>query len=251
MGSIQKDTPLLVDGAKSFVSGRQAASDSDEGWSVTVRPYRPKPSEDLLEDLSCTSCTCFLAGNRVLMADGTRRAIEDVAVGDMVMTMSGPDRVRQLERPVLGMTRRVIEIHGLDGQCLFMTDEHPLWVSRRLESGALVEMWGTYNMNHFLFEQRNAVEPKIEGVPYALSFDLPEQVAHERGWLHIRPIYHHMDPTTPLYNVVTENACSMFVEGFAVYSHGKGEQVPAAPWLGLEQDREAEAFVRRVSAEID
>lgn len=247
MGAIQKETPLFVEGAESFVRGRRPQADLEESWSVVVRPYRPKPAEDMLRELSTVYSTCFLAGNRVLMADGSHKAIEDVVVGDMVMTMSGPDRVRLLERPLLGMTRRVIEIHGQGDECLFMTDEHPLWVSRRLEDGSAAESWGTYNMNHFMYEQRNAVEPKIESHPYLLNFDLPEQVAHVSGWMHVRPIYHHMDPSTALFNVVTESACSIFVEGFAAYSHGKGAQAPEAPWRGLTEDVAATTFARMFS----
>jgi len=246
MGSIQKEVPLFVEGAESFVSSRKPQQDQDEGWSVTVRPYRPKPSDELLRDLSCANCTCFLPGNRVLMADGSRKAIEEIEVGDMIMTMSGPDSVRMIERPRLGMTRRVIELHGQHGECLFMTDEHPLWTSRRVD-GETLENWGVYNVSHFLYEQRNAVEPKIETMPFALSFDLPEQVAHESGWLHVRPIYHHMDPDTQLYNVVTTGACSMFVEGFAVYSHGQRQQAPREKWSGLNADGAADTFVRKVS----
>ncbi|EJL79436.1 MULTISPECIES: Hint domain-containing protein [unclassified Variovorax] len=246
MGSIQKEMPLFVDGAESCVSSRAPEQDAKEGWSVTVRPYRSKPAEDLLTDYSCNSCTCFLAGNRVLMADGSQKAVEDVQVGDMVMTMSGPDRVRMLERPVLGMTRRVLEIRGVGDECLFVTDEHPLWTSRRTDDGT-VENWGVYNLSHYLYEQRNAVEPKIEGAPHALAFDLPEQVAHTTGWLHVRPIYHHMEPSTQLYNIVTTNACSVFVEGFAAYSHGTGRQRPEAGWTGMQADSHAESFVRKFS----
>ncbi|MDP9933602.1 hypothetical protein [Variovorax paradoxus] len=251
MGIVQKAGQLFVEGHEAFVGGRSAQRDAQEGWSVTARPYRPKPSDEALKALcqttDCTQPTCFLAGNRVLMADGSRKNIEDVLVGDLLMTMSGPDRVRALERPVLGMTRKVIELHGLGDECLFMSDEHPLWVSRRAADGTVSQSWGTYNLNHLLFEMRNSIEPRLATPPIPLNIDLPEQLAHVSGWVHARPIYHHMDPSTQLYNIATEQSCGIFVEGFAAFSHCLGALLPAKPWQGLSKDLAASLFVQQVS----
>lgn len=254
MGIIQKSGQLFVEGQEAFITGRNAKLDQEEGWSVTVRPYRPKPSDSALRELSqttdCTERTCFLAGNRVLMADGSRKNIEDVQVGDLLMTMDGPDRVRALERPLLGMTRKVIELHGLGDECLIISDEHPLWVSRRAADGGVTQSWGTYNLNHLLSEMRNSIEPRLASVPVPLNIDLPEQLAHVRGWVHARPIYHHMDPSTQLYNIATERSCSIFVEGFAAFSHCLGALEPKAPWQGLQglaQDEGASRFVKQIS----
>jgi hypothetical protein len=56
-----------------------------------------------------------------------------------------------------------------------------------------------------------------------------------------------MEPSTQLYNIVTTNACSVFVEGFAAYSHGVGKQRPEAGWNGMQADAHAESFVRKLS----
>jgi hypothetical protein len=248
MGAIIKEGPIFVEGHQSFVSGRDVKADEQEGWSVTHRPYRPKPSEDQLRDLCTDACTCLLAGNRVLMADGSHRPVESLKAGDMVMTMSGPDKVRLVEATKLGMTRRVIELRGNGDECLFISDEHPVWVSRRGADGNVTENWGTYNMNHLSYELRNSAEPVHIDEPFLLKIDLPEQLAHVSGWIHARPIYHHLDPSTPLYHLVLDREHAFFAEGFALFSQAREPRASSAPWQGLNSDAMAQGFVRRVTA---
>ncbi|MDQ8035159.1 MAG: Hint domain-containing homing endonuclease [Bordetella sp.] len=252
VGIIQNSTQLRVDGHPSVVLSRASEQDLDEGWSITARPYRPQTSSEGLDpQFLCNTGenTCFLAGNRVLMADGSRRPIETVAVGDEVMTMQGPSRVRAVERPKLGMTRKIIELRGLGDQCLVISDEHPLWVRRTAADGAAEDSWGTYNLNHLMYEMRNSIAPRLASMPVPLHIDLPEQLAHETGWIHARPIYHHMPPSTQLYNLATIEGCAIFVEGFATFSHCLGALTPATTWRGLREDASAQNFLRQLSAE--
>ena len=87
------------------------------------------------------SMGCFLAGTRVTMADGTYKAIEDVLVGDLVVTHKG--RARRVtethKRPYRG---NVHAIHAEAHPVIYATHEHP-WlttereaVKRRTKSGA-------------------------------------------------------------------------------------------------------------------
>jgi len=234
MGAIRKETTTFVNGEASTVKCRDAAKDKEDGWSITTRPYRPEPETDLLQDAGCTNCTCLLAGNRVLMADGSRKPIEQIKAGDWVMTMSGPSAVQMAETTTLGMTRKAIELRGVGDECLLVSDDHPLWVSRPAKGAGRKEWWGVYNLNHLLFEIRNTTGSDFRELPTPLNFDLPEQVAHETGWLHVRPIYHHLDPATKLYHLVVEDGFSYIAEGFPVLSHLLNAQGPTAPWQGLE-----------------
>ena len=241
-GMVRREAPVVVDGESSFVLVQRPESDATEGWSVTVRPYRPRSASDLLDNLS-SETTCLLAGNRVLMADGSRCPIESVRIGDRVMTMSGPARVRRVEATTLGMTRRVIELRGVGDECLLLSDDHPLWVARRSAQGATQESWGTYNLNHVLFEMRNMTGYDLKSAPIPLNFDLPEQLAHVQGWLHVRPIYHHMDPSTVLHHLVVDAGFSFIAEGFAVFSHCADSQGPSVPWTGLQRVCKVDRFV--------
>lgn len=240
---IRKEGILIVDGHESRILQQSRQADEQEGWSITSRPYRPRPQEKLLENLGTDGCTCLLAGNRVLMADGSTKPIETVVVGDKVMTTEGPARVRLTETTRLGLTRKIIELRGHGDECLVMTDDHPLWVSRPVSGGARKEWWGTYNLNHVLYEMRNTIGFELGELPMALAIDLPEQVAHVSGWMHVRPIYHHLDPETTVHHLLVEGACTFIAEGFPVFSHCLDKLAPAAPWGGLAHDAAAERFV--------
>lgn len=245
--------PLLIDGQESRVLTRKAADDEAEGWSIVSRPYRNRPQDNLLDNLGSSSggdSTCILAGNRVLMADGSTMPIEAIKVGDAVMTMSGPAKVMECETTRLGMARKMIELRGIGDECLMMTDDHPLWVRRTGRDGASVESWGTYNVHQTMYEMRQA-EPGSapKEIPVPLNFDLPEQVAHRTGWLHVRPIFHHVDPDTVFYHLVVDSGFSYIAEGFPLLSHCLYAQGPSAPWTGLSEDSSVQAFLDRLHVE--
>lgn len=76
------------------------------------------------------SCrTCFPAGTKITMWDGTKNNIEDVEVGDKVLsqTESGiklSSTVTALDRP---MRKHMCQISFTNGNTLRLTDEHPLF----------------------------------------------------------------------------------------------------------------------------
>lgn len=51
---------------------------------------------------------CFLAGTEILMADGTRKPIERVRVGDQVMTLAGPESADKVAGRVSQVFRHVV-----------------------------------------------------------------------------------------------------------------------------------------------
>jgi hypothetical protein len=66
---------------------------------------------------------CFVAGTRIAMADGTSRAIEFVAVGDLVLGPQGRiNRVIDVLYPLLG--NRLL--YALNDSDFFVTAEHPI-----------------------------------------------------------------------------------------------------------------------------
>ena len=233
-GDFRRDS-VVVNGEQSCVLARSSAQDAQEGWSVVQRPYRTAPTEEMFCDANTGEITCLLAGNRVRMADGSTKAIELVRAGDLVMTMSGPKKVEKTEVTTLGLTRQVIELRGLGDQALFLSSDHPLWVRRADKAGARMEWWGTYNIHHVMLEMHNMTGFDLRELPFILHLDLPEQVAHETGWLQVRPIFHAMAPTTQLHHLVVEDGFSFIAEGFPVFSHCRDQQGPAAPWNGLDQ----------------
>ncbi|MCC6791137.1 MAG: hypothetical protein IT336_05605 [Thermomicrobiales bacterium] len=66
--------------------------------------------------------SCFVAGTRVAMADGTSRPIELVGFGDLVLGANGAvSRVIGVETPLLGSRK----LYSLNGSEPFVTAEHP------------------------------------------------------------------------------------------------------------------------------
>lgn len=243
--------PVQVEGQLSHVAARRSASEGPSLEQLLCRPYASAPSEQELLDNACTDpgpMTCLLAGNRIRMADGRRIPIEQVRTGDGVMTMSGPRRVEKAETTTLGLTRRVLEIRGLGDQVLLFSSDHPLWVSRTGPGGVRKEWWGTWNIHHFLYELHQGAGPGLRELPFVLHIDLPEQVAHESGWLQVRPIFHDLPRDTVLHHLVVQDGCSYIAEGFAVHSHTRDQQAPDAPWRGLDDGVAAAAAVDVVLA---
>jgi len=79
-------------------------------------------------ELPAVSMGCFLADARVTMSDGTQRYIQDVVVGDEVITHRG--RVRRViethKRPYCG------DIYTVRGEAtaeIHATEEHPFWTT--------------------------------------------------------------------------------------------------------------------------
>ncbi|MEV0956972.1 polymorphic toxin-type HINT domain-containing protein, partial [Streptomyces sp. NPDC049951] len=81
-----------------------------------------------------SSCKCFLAGTEVLMADGTSKNIEDVNVGDEVVT-TDPETGKSGKRKVTHLIVTEDDKHfnelavgGANGKAkLTATYEHPFW----------------------------------------------------------------------------------------------------------------------------
>ncbi len=66
--------------------------------------------------------SCFVAGTRIAMPDGSSRYIEDVRAGDFVLGSKGQaNRVARVEMPLLGGR----SLYAVNGGRMFVTAEHP------------------------------------------------------------------------------------------------------------------------------
>ncbi len=87
---------------------------------------------------SCPSSNSFVPGTEVLMADGSRKAIEDVRVGDEVFATdpeTGSTDARPVTTTIVGDGAKVLVnvtvATGDGGATLTATDGHPFWVADR------------------------------------------------------------------------------------------------------------------------
>ncbi|WDZ98135.1 hypothetical protein Herbaro_10225 [Herbaspirillum sp. WKF16] len=210
-------------------------------WSVTRLPVE-RSFDASVASLGCDSGSCVLAGTPVLLADGTTKAIETFTGGEMVRTLSGVSRVRALENPRLGVTRRIIELCVGNEAPLMISDEHAMWM-RFEQDGLQTEWWGVYNFNHYLVEKENGIGVRLQRDAKPLRFDVPQTHAHIDGWKHVQPIYHMMHPDTPLYHLDVEEGGSYIAGGFVISSHAVDRDGEGVRWTGAGTHVEADEFL--------
>lgn len=109
------------------------ARDVGDSVYVDILVANDRKHEELIKDiesgkLSTLSMGCFIPGTQVTMADGRRIAIEDVQVGDLVLTHKGRPREvlnKQIRGGKWGVRR--IEAVGVPS-AITATDIHPFFV---------------------------------------------------------------------------------------------------------------------------
>jgi RHS repeat-associated protein len=92
-----------------------------------LAPQAEHAVQDLAESCAINS---FTAGTLVLMADGSKKAIDQVRVGDLVMAgdpQKGTERSEPVQRVIVGRgLKHIVELH-VDGDVINATYNHPLW----------------------------------------------------------------------------------------------------------------------------
>ncbi len=119
------------------------------------------------------SCTCFPAGNLVMMADGEWRVIEGIRVGEYVMGADGkPAEVIGMELPILG-DRKLMRMG--DGS-LSWSEEHLLWAK---QGGK--EWWWSANREIWKDEVRKGLVQGLDDDDSILEGRV--EFAHMEGWV--------------------------------------------------------------------
>lgn len=152
--------------------------------------------------------TCFPAGARVMMADGSERLIESIAPGAWLMGADGqPVQVWQIDRPVLGDRRMMAMADG----SLLWSEEHGMWT--RDAAGA--EWWWSANPDAWRAE---ASEGVIGGLKDNQSMRKGDgyAFAHMAGWRDQAVVEAEgYGPDTPLYLPMTHGV-PIIVNGYVV-----------------------------------
>jgi len=132
-----KDAPAAARMGSEMAQGAGAKLDD------FARPGRAggSKSDDLADGASGAACSLasrlgvsnsFVPGTLVLMADGSRKKIEDVRAGDWVLAVdpttgrSGARKVTEVRTKV--SLRTMVELTDSSGGKIKATDEHPFWV---------------------------------------------------------------------------------------------------------------------------
>jgi len=166
--------------------------------------------------------SCFIAGTKVLMADGSERAIEAVKAGDRVRGADG------MVNAVVGIEKVFLagrKLYGFNGGTPFVTEEHPFMTKAGWKS---INPRATSAENQALI----VLALKIGDSVAVAQFSGP-QVAGSNA-LAIAPVLHvgwerltrieaiDADPSTAVFNLLLDGNHSYFADGYLVHNKGGG-----------------------------
>lgn len=198
------------------------------------------PSDAQLYGAYEPSCalSCFPAGTRVLMADGSQRAIETIEVGEWLMGADGkPVQVQDVDRPILGDRRMM----AMEDGSLYWSEEHAMWTA----DAAGDQWWWAANPERWRHEasighmgglRDNSTLRGGDGFAFA----------HLEGWK-AQSVDHAQafGPDTRLYLPRT-NGAPIIVNGYVV---GAGVNQSAFEYEGFDWNRARHDVLRRELAE--
>ncbi|WP_421292585.1 hypothetical protein [Aeromonas taiwanensis] len=158
--------------------------------------------------------SCFIAGTRIVMADGSERPIETLLAGEEVLDQHGHrNRILAIERVLLGARR----LYGINRLAPFFTAEHPFLTTR---GWAAITPAMTRTENPTL-----AVLPLFTGMHL-----LGRLVATSAGALALAPhpalllveslCWLDAAPTTALFNLILDGSHSYIANGLIVHNKG-------------------------------
>ena len=156
--------------------------------------------------------SCFVAGTRILMADGEERPIETLRVGERVREQYGhSNRILAIERVLLGERR----LYGLNRLAPFFTAEHPLLTTRgwaaiapamtRTENPTLAVL-PLFTGMHLLGWSEHGSAGNLALAPHPV-----ELLVESLCWL-------DAPPTTALFNLILDGSHSYVANGLIVHN---------------------------------
>ncbi|HAU4927903.1 Hint domain-containing protein [Aeromonas hydrophila] len=156
--------------------------------------------------------SCFVAGTRILMADGEERPIETLQVGERVRDQYGhSNRILAIERVLLGARR----LYGLNRLAPFFTAEHPFLTTRgwaaiapamtRTENPTLAVL-PLFTGMHLLGWSEHGSAGNLALAPHPTPL-LVESLC----WL-------DAPPTTALFNLILDGSHSYVANGLIVHN---------------------------------
>ncbi|TFF78190.1 hypothetical protein DRM94_06230, partial [Aeromonas taiwanensis] len=158
--------------------------------------------------------SCFIAGTRIVMADGSERPIETLLAGEEVLDQHGHrNRILAIERVLLGARR----LYGINRLAPFFTAEHPFLTTR---GWAAIAPAMTRTENPTL-----AVLPLFTGMhllgrPFTCSAGALALAPHPALLLVESLCWLDAAPTTALFNLILDGSHSYIANGLIVHNKG-------------------------------
>jgi len=149
--------------------------------------------------------SCFIAGTKVTMADGTLKNIEDIKVGDKVKGHKDDNEVIKLD-PTLLANRKLYSFNNNDHY--FFTSEHPFMTE---------EGWKSVKPEKT--KERDGIElyNQLEG-----ELKIGDKLVTDKGLIEITDIKSKEinKPDMPLYNFNVSNDNSYIADDYVVHNKG-------------------------------
>lgn len=163
--------------------------------------------------------SCFTAGTRVTMADGSEKPIEQIEVGEQVLGPNGEvNRVLRIERPLLGERK----LYSLNGGVPFVTAEHPFMTK---------EGWKAIDPNATAAENPSLTVGTLKPGDALVRLEGTEAPAVTAGGSPTKPRTARLssmalerfearsaDPKTQLYNLRLDGSHVYFANGYLVHN---------------------------------
>jgi hypothetical protein len=152
--------------------------------------------------------SCFIAGTKITMADGTTKNIEDIIVGDKVKGYKGDNEVIKLDPTLLG-ERKLYSFNNTEHY--FFTSEHPFMTDK-----------GWKSIKPEKTKERDGIElyNQLKG-----ELKVGDKLITENALLEITDIKSKdiESPKTPLYNFNVSNDNSYIADKYVVHNKGGGD----------------------------
>ncbi|MDP1695713.1 MAG: PQQ-binding-like beta-propeller repeat protein, partial [archaeon] len=151
--------------------------------------------------------SCFPAGTKILMDDGNKKNIEDVNVGENVLSYNEEtkqmqkSRVLEIESPI---RESMCEINFANGKALKLTDEHPVYTS---------DGWKSISPEETKKENSDLIVEKLAVGDEVFSVSGSKEIKEIKCWNEIIQTYN-------LKKI--ENTNTYFAEGVLVHNKGGG-----------------------------
>lgn len=130
--------PVSAEVSISVIDKALLALKQFDQWTTIHDAFYMKPREDAFRRVSTTDAFaigaaekggCFLAGTRILMADGTTKAIEDVRTGDKILTRLSDVSSILIEDTVVRTFKHNVNGYLIINGSLSVTDIHQILVN--------------------------------------------------------------------------------------------------------------------------
>ena len=196
------DTSVAAD-----VTGDPISSFFDAVDNAPSGDGKSEQTTDPAENTQGGGYSCFIAGTKVTMSDGTLKNIEDIIVGDKVKGHKNDNEVIKLD-PTLLANRKLYSFNNNDHY--FFTSEHPFMTE---------EGWKSVKPEKT--KERDGIElyNQLEG-----ELKIGDKLVTDKGLIEITDIKSKEinKPDMPLYNFNVSNDNSYIADGYVVHNKGGG-----------------------------